>query len=180
MSADFAHAVAAIRSDTMAKALFAITDSDDALRVAIPANVIDAARDDVIFSLCVDSLDSVPDTNSAGHVTGRNVEARGRESGNGGTGGMAGVLFALGGVVDVAEKDGFARLFNYISTCLGHDGVRFGSAYGVGNALPLGVDGELGGLAPRSGRDCSQNLVDGDGHCCCWRRSSYSRSLRNW
>lgn len=165
----------------MAEALAAVANGDDALGVAIPTNVIDSARDDVVFSLCVDSLDGVPDADGARDVTGGDVEARGREAGNGGTRSVAGVLFRLGGVVNIAEEDGFARLMvmRVLAFCSPH-GFQVEGAYGVSDALSFGVDGELRGLASRGGGDGSQDLVDGDGHCCGSGQRSGNGRMGGW
>lgn len=110
MARDLADAVAAVGGDAVAEALAAVADGDDALRVAVPGDVVDAARDDVVLALCVDGLDGIPDADGARDVARRDVEARGGEAGDRGGGGVAGVLFARGRVVDGAEEDGLAGL----------------------------------------------------------------------
>jgi hypothetical protein len=50
VSTDFPHGVSTISSDAVAKPLPSITYSDNALGIAIPGYIIDAARDDVVFS----------------------------------------------------------------------------------------------------------------------------------
>lgn len=53
---------------------------------------------------------TVPDPDHARDIAAGYVEARGREAGDGGLGRVLRVLFTDGGIVDGAEKDGFARL----------------------------------------------------------------------
>lgn len=110
MARDLADAVAAVSGDAVAEALAAVADSYDALGVAVPGDVVDAAGDDMVFTLGVDGFDGVPDADGAGDVTGGDIETRWGEAGYGGIGGVASVLFTLGGVVDGAEEDGFSRL----------------------------------------------------------------------
>lgn len=115
MACDLAYTVTAVGGDAVAEALAAIADSDDALRVAVPGNVVDAAGNDVVLALGVDGLNGVPDTNGAGDITGSDVEARGGEAGYSGVGGVACVLFTLGRIVDEAEEDGFSGLRRRLS-----------------------------------------------------------------
>lgn len=89
----------------MAEPLAAVTDGDDALRVPVPGDVGDAARDDGVFAFCVDCLDRVPDTDLARDVARGDVEARRGELGYGSGGGVGGVLLGGGGVGEGAEKD---------------------------------------------------------------------------
>lgn len=51
---------------------------------------------------------AVPDFDGSRHITACHIEAGGRETGNGGLGGVLGVLLADCGVIDGAEEDGFA------------------------------------------------------------------------
>ena len=53
MSRDLANAVPTVCCDAVSETFFAVSYSDDSLAVAIPRNVIDAARNDVIFSCFV-------------------------------------------------------------------------------------------------------------------------------
>ena len=50
MTRDLADRIAAVGGDAMAKALLAVSDGDQTLRVTIPGYVVDAARDDVVLS----------------------------------------------------------------------------------------------------------------------------------
>jgi hypothetical protein len=50
MARDLADAVAAVCGDAVAEALLAIADCDDALRVAVPGDVVDPACDDVVVT----------------------------------------------------------------------------------------------------------------------------------
>lgn len=111
MSRYLSNCVAAVCGNTVTKALATVADGNDALGVTIPANVVDATRDDMVFAFCIDGLDGVPDADSTSDVTGSDVEAGRGKAGDGGMGGVASVLFRLGRVVDIAEEDGFAGLF---------------------------------------------------------------------
>ena len=51
MTRNLTNAVAAVGSDAVAEALFAVSDGDDTLRVAVPGNVVDTTSNDVVFSL---------------------------------------------------------------------------------------------------------------------------------
>lgn len=77
VTADLAHRVSAVRCYAVAESLTAVTDSDYALRVAVPSYVVDAAGYDVVFALGIDCLDGVPDTDLARHVTTGDVVAAG-------------------------------------------------------------------------------------------------------
>ncbi len=50
VTSNLAYGIAAIGRDAMSKALFAITDRNNALRVAVPGNVVDATGNNVIFT----------------------------------------------------------------------------------------------------------------------------------
>lgn len=107
---DLAHAVAAVCGDAVAEALLAVTYGNDALRVAVPGQVVDAAGDDGVFALCCTLAGAVPYPDHARHISAGDIEARGREAGDGCLCCVLGVLLADGGIVNGAQKDGFARL----------------------------------------------------------------------
>lgn len=50
VAGDLTNTVAAVCSDAVSEALFAITDGNDALRVTVPGNVVDTAGDNVVFT----------------------------------------------------------------------------------------------------------------------------------
>lgn len=103
-------------------------------------------------TFCGALADAVPDLDGTRHITAGDVEAGGGEAGDGGLGGVVGILAADGGVVDGAHEDGFARLQRRRVSSGDAGGVeQLGELYRVGNALALGVGGELGGLATRGG-----------------------------
>lgn len=126
VAGDFTDTVAAVGRDAMAKALFAVAHGDDPLRVSVPGNVVDAAGDDVVFA-CVLSAgepsrggvwahartlgctftNAIPHPDGTSNVTAGNVEARGREAGYGGLGGVRSVLLRVVGIIDGANEDGF-------------------------------------------------------------------------
>ena len=56
VSGDFAHAVTAICCNAMSEALLAVADCYDALRVAVPCQVVDAASNDVVVACMVISF----------------------------------------------------------------------------------------------------------------------------
>jgi hypothetical protein len=107
---DLAHAVAAVGGDAVAEALLAVADGDDALRVAVPGNVVDAAGDDVVVALGRALARAVPHLDGARDISTGDVEARGREAGDGRLGRVLRVLSTNGGVVEGAHEDRLARL----------------------------------------------------------------------
>lgn len=110
MPDDVADRVTAIGGDAAAKLLLAVAYSDDALRFSVPSNVIEASRDDGVFLADAFDVVGLPDTEDAAGVTARNLEAIGGKASDGRGGVMGSVLFALGGVIDGANKDGLAGL----------------------------------------------------------------------
>lgn len=66
----------------MAETFLAVSDSNDALAVAIPCDIVDAASDDVILALGSAFTLTVPDADGAGGVTTSYVKARGRKTRN--------------------------------------------------------------------------------------------------
>lgn len=112
---DLSHAVAAVGGDAVAKALFAIADGDDALRVAVPGNVVDAAGDDVVLALGRALAGAVPHAHAARDVAAGHIESRRREARDRRLRRVLRVLLADGGVVDGAEEDGLARLVTWFS-----------------------------------------------------------------
>jgi hypothetical protein len=50
MADDLTDRVAAVGRDAVTKALLAVADGDNALRVAVPGDVVDAAVDNVVFT----------------------------------------------------------------------------------------------------------------------------------
>ena len=59
-------------------------------------------------TFCSALASAVPDFNSARDISTGHVVSRGREAGNSGLRSVLGVLCTDGGVVDVAQEDGFA------------------------------------------------------------------------
>ena len=53
VSRDLSHAVATVGGDAVSKALLSIANRYDALRIAVPCQVVDAACDDVVFACCL-------------------------------------------------------------------------------------------------------------------------------
>lgn len=112
-------------------------------------------------AFCCTLACAIPNLDSARDISTGNVEARGGEAGDGGLGGVLGVLFTDGGVVDGAEEDGFARLRSLlalaaftISRTGGH-----GDAYGVCYPLALGIRGEESRLPAGRGGGSSPDGV---------------------
>ena len=110
MPAHLTNTVSAVGGEAVPEPLAAVADGDDALAVAVPGDVGDAARDDGVLALGVDGLDGVPHAHLARDVARSDPEARGGELGDGRGGRVAGVLLAEGGLVDAAEEDGLAGL----------------------------------------------------------------------
>lgn len=100
MSTDFPHRVPAVCCDTCSISFSAVADGDYPCRVAIPCQVIDTSGNQLVSALGVVIRGAVPDTDSAGSVTGSDVVARGGEASKGGRGGVGGVLGGKGRVVD--------------------------------------------------------------------------------
>jgi len=97
----------------VAETLFTVTDSDDTLRVAIPSDVVDAASNDVVFSLGGALALAVPYTYGTRDITTGYVKATGRETRDGGLGDMVGVLSCDARVVNVADEDGLVGGIGY-------------------------------------------------------------------
>jgi len=76
----------------MTESLPAISNSDDALTVTIPGNVIDPSGDDLVFALCGTLPYTIPDLDVTRSISACNVKARRTEPGNGGVCGMIDVL----------------------------------------------------------------------------------------
>ena len=107
---------------------------------------------------------------------------------------MTGVLLAVGGVVDRADKDGLSRLEFASSVSdwaakFSNMGWEWRAGYGVGQSLALGISGELRRLASGSCWYSSEDAIDGDGRgghcdCCCHvargvkRRQEASRGVK--
>ena len=117
VTADLADAVAAVGGEAVAEALAAVANGDDALAVAVPGEVGNAARDDGVVSLGVDGLDGVPHAHLARDVGRGDPEARRRELGDGGGGRVARVLLREVGIIDAAEEDGLAGLWKERLEC---------------------------------------------------------------
>jgi len=95
------------------ESLFTITHSDDTLRVAIPCNVVDAASDDVVFTLGGTFTLAVPYAYGTRNITTGYVEATGRETSNGSLSDMVRVLSCNARVVDVADENGLVGGVSY-------------------------------------------------------------------
>ena len=61
----------------MAEALFAIAHRDDALAVAVPCDVVDAAGDDVVLAFGCAVAFAVPDADGAGDIAAGDIETGG-------------------------------------------------------------------------------------------------------
>jgi len=92
LSRDLANTVAAVPCDTMAEPLPAISNSDDALAVTVPGNVVDPSGDDLVLAFCGTFPYTIPDLDVARSISACNVEARRTEPGNGGVCGMIDIL----------------------------------------------------------------------------------------
>lgn len=100
-------------------------------------------------TLCRALSNAIPDLDIAGSIAAGDVESGGREAGNGCGRLVVCILSAHGGIVDVADKDGFARLdeVSRCSRCWSWE-----EPYSICNALALGVGGERGSLSTTGGR----------------------------
>ncbi len=137
----------------MAEALFTVSDSNDSLAVTVPGYVIDAPCNDVVLSFGILRAVCVPNTDTACSISTGDIVAGGREASDGGLGGVLGVLLALGGVVDGADKDGLVG------------GIRY--------PLPFRVGTER---RRRASRGCRRSGPDG---LCEWFSASMFLSLRS-
>jgi len=77
VSTDLTTAVSTVCSDTMSKSFSAIANSNDALRVSIPGDIVDSASNDGIFSFCSPFTDGVPYSYCARHISTSNVVSAG-------------------------------------------------------------------------------------------------------
>ena len=92
------------------KAFAAGADGHDALRVAVPGNVVDGAGKHRVLAAGRVYGSRLPDSHDARHVAAGNLEAVGREPSDGRGRRVARVLDRVGRVVDRPHKDGLARL----------------------------------------------------------------------
>ena len=137
----------------MAEALFTVSDSNDSLAVTVPGYVIDAPCNDVVLSFGILRAVCVPNTDTACSISTGDIVAGGREASDGGLGGVLGVLLALGGVVDGADKDGLVGCVCY--------------------SLPFRVGAEWSRRASRGRRRSGPNGL------CEWFSASMSLCLRS-
>lgn len=110
MAVDLSDGVSTVPGDAVSKSLLSITDGNNALRIAVPGQVVDAAIDNAVFPLGDALADTIPYSHSTGGITTGDIESRGREPSDGCLGLVFGVLSGDCGVVDRTQKDGFVRL----------------------------------------------------------------------
>jgi hypothetical protein len=119
---------AVVCSDAVPEAFSAITDSDYALRVSIPGDVIDTASDDTVFSFCSPFAYSIPYSYCARHISASNIVTAWREPGYSRLLRMLNILLGLFGVVDRSKEDG---LIGLLAQCIGKPGCSVECTYGL-------------------------------------------------
>ena len=75
--ADLTTAVSTVCSDTMSKPFSAVSNSNYALRVSIPGDIVDSASNDGIFTFCSPFAYSVPYSYCARHISTSNIVSAG-------------------------------------------------------------------------------------------------------
>ncbi|KAJ5355375.1 uncharacterized protein N7496_012587 [Penicillium cataractarum] len=110
VAVNFTDGVSTVPGNAVSVALLSVTDSNDALRVTVPSQVIDPAVDNAVVALGNTLSNTVPHSHSTGSITASNIESRGGEARDGGLSLVFGVLSSDCGVVDRADEDGFVRL----------------------------------------------------------------------
>lgn len=93
MSRDLSHAVPTICRYAVAESLFSIPNCDDALRVTIPGQIIDAPCN-LVDAFCCSFSYTIPYSDVTHNITARNIVTGGREAGDGGCSRMLCVLTA--------------------------------------------------------------------------------------
>lgn len=76
MTGDLPDSVSTIPSDAMSKSLLTVTNGNDALRIAVPGQVVDSAADNVVFALRDSFANTVPYSYNSRSITTCNVEPR--------------------------------------------------------------------------------------------------------
>ena len=115
MTGDLSHAVSTVGCDTVAKTLFAVSYRDDPLAVAVPRNVVDPARDDMVFAPRPTFSNAVPNSYCSCDIARGYVETTGREASDGRLRCRLGVLARFMRAVDGPNKDGLAGLCGIVS-----------------------------------------------------------------
>lgn len=100
MAGDFADGVTTISRNTVSEAFFATANCYDSLRVSIPSQVIDAAANDMVITLCTTFSDAIPNSYASRDISTGNIVTRWGEACNCRLRGMCGILRANGGVVN--------------------------------------------------------------------------------
>jgi hypothetical protein len=90
--------------------LFSISNGDNALRIAVPSNVVDSAINNAVFALCESIADTVPDSDYTTGIPTSDIESGGGEPGDCGLCFVFVVLPRDGRVVNRTYEDGFIRL----------------------------------------------------------------------
>ena len=82
-----------------------VTNSNDALRVSIPCNIVDPAGDNRICALCIDAFNRIPNHDYARGIARSHIVAGRGETGDGSSIGVVVVLFTGRRVVNRPQKD---------------------------------------------------------------------------
>ena len=80
MAVDLPNGISTIPSDTVSKSLLTIADSNNALGVTVPGQIVDTTIDNAIFTLGDSVTDTIPYSHYSSSVTTCNVEAGGGEA----------------------------------------------------------------------------------------------------
>lgn len=100
MAVDLSNGVSTIPGNTVSISLLAVADSNNALGVAVPGQIVDSTINNAVFTLGDSLADTIPYSHDSSSVTTGNVETGGGEACDGCLRLMFGVLPSDCGVID--------------------------------------------------------------------------------
>jgi hypothetical protein len=100
MTVDFTDSISTIPGEEVTVSLSSVSYGDDALRITVPCDVIDSTVDNRIVAFCKAFSYTVPDLYGTCNISTSNIEARWRETCDGGLRGVFCVLPGICGVVN--------------------------------------------------------------------------------
>lgn len=100
MAVDLSNGVSTVPSNTVSISLLAIANSNNALGVSIPGQIVDSTINNAVFTFSDSLADTVPYSHDSSSVTTCNVETGGGEACDGCLGLVFGVLPSDCGVID--------------------------------------------------------------------------------
>ena len=80
MAVDLSNGISTIPGNTVSISLLAIADSNNALGVAIPGQIVDSTINNAVFTLGDSFTDTIPYSHDSSSVATCNVETRGGEA----------------------------------------------------------------------------------------------------